>query len=132
MVFYRSPIGSSEPVKTAPRNGKQVDRGAPMAPEPSSQPNLEAIYGSVSTADIATSIKAVLAETKDGPRVVLAAEDITIQRMQGIDIGVEADRIKALGNFDVDIRVKGGTAVRRIVSVQAQAPAQAPAQATTQ
>ena len=79
-----------------------------------------AIYGSVSTADIAESIKAILAESEEGARVVLSAEDITIITEGGNVLGAEADRLKALGEFDVDIRVKGGEAVRRFISVLAQ------------
>ena len=79
-----------------------------------------AIYGSVSTADIVESVKAVLAETEEGARVVLSAEDITIVTDEGPAPGAEADRLKALGEFEVDIRVKGGELVRRFISVKAQ------------
>ena len=79
-----------------------------------------AIYGSVSTADIAESIKAILANTEEGARVVLSAEDVTIITNEGPMPGAEVDRLKALGEFEVDIRVKGGEAVRRFISVKAQ------------
>lgn len=84
------------------------------------KPQTVAIYGSVSTADIAESIKAILAESEEGARVVLSSEDITIITEGGNVPGAEADRLKALGEFDVDIRVKGGEAVRRFISVLAQ------------
>ena len=83
-------------------------------------PEVVSIYGSVSTADIAESIKAILAETEDGARVVLSPEDITILNDESLTPGAEADRIKALGDYDVDIRVKGGEAVRRSIIVKAQ------------
>lgn len=79
-----------------------------------------AIYGSVSTADIAASIKAVLAMDEEGARVVLGPEDVTIVNSKQEEHGAEADRIKALGVFDIEVRVKGGEAVRRTVSVQPQ------------
>lgn len=88
--------------------------------KPETVAQVAAIYGSVSTADIAESIKAILAQTEEGARVVLSAEDITIVTNGGIVPGAEADRLKALGEFEVDIRVKGGEAVRRFISVKAQ------------
>ena len=79
-----------------------------------------AIYGSVSTADIAASIKAALAMDEEGARVVLGPEDVTIVSGKGDEDGGEADRIKNLGEFEIDVRVKGGEAIRRIVRVQPQ------------
>ncbi len=78
---------------------------------------LVAIYGSVSVADIAEQVKAVLAATEEGARVVLGPEDIKIIRNEGQDAQAEADRIKMLGDFRVDIRVKGGDVVRRTVRI---------------
>lgn len=83
------------------------------------------IFGSVSTADMADSIKAVLAETNEGARVVIGAEDITIVQAEDDesgyqDKGIEGDRLKALGDFQVELRVKGGEAVVRTVSVKPQ------------
>lgn len=88
------------------------------------------IFGSVSTADMAESIKAVLAQTTEGARVVVGAEDIIIVQHQDDefgrqDEGVEGDRLKALGDFQVEVRVKGGEAVVRTVSVKAQEASQA-------
>ena len=66
-----------------------------------------------------------MAETKDGARVVIGAEDVTILREDGEEArhqerGIEGDRIKALGDFRVEARVKGGDPVVRTVSVRAQ------------
>lgn len=88
------------------------------------------IFGSVSTADMAESIKAALAQSTEGARVVVGAEDITIvqhgdDEIGNQDKGVEGDRLKALGDFQVEVRVKGGEAVVRTVSVQAQEVSQA-------
>ena len=86
---------------------------------------MAAIFGSVSTADIVESIKAVLAGTSEGARVVIGAEDITIIQNEHDEFGhqnngVEGDRLKVLGDFQVEIRVKGGKPVVRTVSVKAQ------------
>ena len=134
LEFYRTPIANPEPetrkeqqpARPFRRNQAASAAAADLAafedsmPKPQAEPQVVAIYGSVSTADIAESVKAVLAETEEGARVVLSAEDITITTEQAPVPGAEADRLKALGEFKVDIRVKGGEAVRRFISVKAQ------------
>lgn len=74
---------------------------------------------------MAESIKAVLAQTTEGARVVIGAEDIAIVQDKDDESGnqdkdIEGDRLKALGDFQVEVRVKGGEAVARMVSVKAQ------------
>lgn len=78
------------------------------------------IYGSVSTTDIAERVKAILRETKGGERVVVGADDITILNSNGEEVEQEADRLKMMGDFLVDIRVKKGDTVRRTVRILAQ------------
>ena len=61
--------------------------------------------------------------TGEGERVVIGAEDITIIRDEDGDSGtedrgIEGDRLKALGDFRVEVRVKGGEPVGRTVSIQ--------------
>lgn len=89
-------------------------------PPPKPQPI--SIFGSVSTADIIDSIKAILSETSEGGRVVLGPEDVKIIREKELeaDSDVGADRVKVLGDFEVNILAKGGSAVRRTVSVRAE------------
>ena len=68
-------------------------------------------------------MKALLSQTEEGARVVLAAEDVKILVPEGVeaqDVGIEGDRVKALGEFQVEARVKGGEAVVRTVRVKAQ------------
>lgn len=78
------------------------------------------IFGSVSTADMVDAIKAVLAEDEEGARVVLSAEDVYIDAEASEETGVEADRLKALGEYRVEIRPKGMVdAIRRGVSIRA-------------
>ena len=94
---------------------KVIDRD----PEP--KPGPIPIYGSVTTADITTNIKAVLAaraaEDDDSARVVLHAEDVFIvQEAQATD---ESDRIKALGDYEIEIRLLNAPVIRRKVRVEA-------------
>lgn len=71
----------------------------------------------MSTADIAANIKALLAEDKDGSRVVLLPEDISF-----VEVLEEKDRVKHLGIFEIDITLKGAAdVVRRAIKVTAQA-----------
>lgn len=96
-----------------------------MPLQKSVQPQVVHIFGSVSTADIAESIKAVLAGTSEGARVVIGAEDIAIIQHESDesghqDKGIERDRLKVLGDYQVEIRIKGGEPVIRTVSVKAQ------------
>ena len=61
---------------------------------------------------------------------MIGAEDITIIQDKDDetgheDRGIEGDRLKALGDFRVEVRVKGGEPVVRIVSVQAPVVSQA-------
>ncbi len=78
-----------------------------------------AIFGSVSNADIAEAVQALLNETKEGARVVIGADDVKIIRNEGEE-AAEADRLKALGEHQVEIHVKGGGTVMRTVSIKAQ------------
>lgn len=132
IIFYRTPIPEAEPPAPEPvtnprRRATSAAAELDAASEPTkpSKPRLTTIFGSVSTADIAESIKAVLAQTKEGARVVVGPEDINIVVQESAlaedhTNGIEGDRIKALGDFQVEIRVKGAETVARTVSVTAQ------------
>lgn len=140
LIFYRTPISAPEPeapIHQPPSRSRRATSSAAAEleaasvplPKPS-QPQLITIFGSVSTADMADSIKAVLAEKSGGARVVIGAEDIAIVQDEDDELGhqdkgIEGDRLKALGDFQVAIRVKGGEAVVRTVSVKAQETSQA-------
>ncbi len=132
IMFYRTPIiePESPPEETATRPRRAASSAAeeldaasePLKPP---KPQMATIFGSVSTADIAESIKAVLAQTRHGARVVIGPEDITIlaeedEQLGFQETGIEGDRIKALGDFQVEARVKGGDVIVRTVSVRAQ------------
>ena len=139
-MFYRTPIIAPEPeapIHEPPRRLRRAINSAAAELEAASQPlpkppqpQVVTIFGAVSTADIAESIKAVLAATREGARVVIGAEDIAIAQNKDDefghqDKGIEGDRIKTLGDFQVEVRVKGGEAVVRTVSVKAQEASQA-------
>ena len=125
--FYRPPIRTPEPeqdttllrTRTAASQAA-ADFAAASAPDPKPVPI--SIYGSVSTADIATNIKVALAPKvaydADVGRIVLSAEDIKLSHDD--ETAEDQERIKTLGDFQVDITVKGGQAVRRTVRVKAQ------------
>lgn len=97
--FYRTPISS---------------------PEPKTRLEDVAIYGSVSVVDIAEEVKNALGATEEGTRVVIEPEDIKIMHDEGRGAEVEGDRIKVLGDFAVEIQVKNGGEVKRIVRILAQ------------
>ena len=136
IIFYKSPITDPEPeIPESPTPRRATSPAAAVldaASEPlkRSKPSLATIYGSVSTADVVESMKAFLSQTEEGARVVLAAEDVKILVPEGLepqDIGIEGDRLKVLGEFQVEARVKGGEAVVRTVSVRrAQAEGNSP------
>lgn len=79
-----------------------------------------AIYGSVSVADIAEEVKSALRATDEGTRVVIEPEDIKIIDDERRGAEAEGDRIKVLGDFAVEIRVKNGGEVKRTVRILAQ------------
>ena len=75
------------------------------------------IYGSVTTADIAEAVRACLPKTDEGAMVVLGADDVKIVRTDN-ETDAEIDRFKTLGEFQVEIQVKGGEAVARTVVIK--------------
>lgn len=63
-----------------------------------------AIYGSVTTADVAATIKAALAHNDEAARVILNDADI---RFVTESEDADAQRVKELGVFKVEIQVPG-------------------------
>lgn len=140
LIINRTPINPPQPEvpvteppgrlrRSTSSAAAELDAASEPLPKPP-KPQLDTIFGSVSTGDMAESIKAILAETTEGARVVVGAEDITIIQDEDDEFGhqykgIEGDRLKALGNFQVEVRVKGGEAVARTVSVKAQEVSQA-------
>ena len=90
-------IPKSSTVSAAARAGKEEKAPASTG-----------IIGSVSTNDIATNLKAILAEDKQGAKVLLAPEDITF-----VEPTEEKGRVKQLGTFAIQ-------SIRRTIQVNAQ------------
>ncbi len=124
IIFYRVPIAIPEPQPAAPEPvGNSINAiggDAPIQKAPERIPSITRIYGSVSVADIAESIKAILATSEESARVVLAPEDIKIDESESEDVGIDADRLKALGEYQIEIHVKGVDPIRRRVNIRAQ------------
>ena len=130
ILFYRVPISDPKPPSSSTGEQRKDASPAAAALAAASSPKsmvdvptraeLETIFGSVSTSDMAEAIKAVLAGDDESARVVIAAEDIKIIGDGGMTGAIEGDRLKALGEFEVEIRVKGGGVMRRVVCVKAQ------------
>lgn len=99
-------------------------RSMPVKPSsvPTSTASTTAIYGSVSTADVANSIKAVLAENDEAAKIVFAEDDVRFVNVS-LDgqAAIETDKLKNLGEFEVEVRIKGvDTPVRKTVRVLPQ------------
>ncbi|KAH0562240.1 hypothetical protein GP486_003063 [Trichoglossum hirsutum] len=111
LIFYRPPIAAAQPGKALPRPGAAVSSAAAdlaAASEPPSSLEPTGIYGSVSTADVATSIRALLATDEEGSRVVISPEEIIfLNSISEEDELGDVDRVKRLGDFEVEIKVKG-------------------------
>lgn len=146
--FYRQPIEAPAPEPEAvpepepatpeeqPQQRKRRERtvsnaasdllAARLKPNPTQSPSLRssntttssepiAIYGSVSTGDIAVAMKAVLQTNEEASKVVISEQDVRF-----VDESVKGeDRVKTLGEFAVEVSVKGAPgAIRRMVRVQ--------------
>ncbi|KAF2687549.1 hypothetical protein K458DRAFT_441293 [Lentithecium fluviatile CBS 122367] len=89
---------------------------ASMASKPKAPAN--GIYGSVSTADVAATIKAALAHNDEAARVLLSENDVKFVTGHEED---DATRVKQLGTFQVEILVPGAAApLVRTVRVRAK------------
>ncbi|TKX20202.1 putative ribosomal protein L9 [Elsinoe australis] len=77
------------------------------------------IFGSVSTGDVVEMVRVAMGENEEASRVVVGEEDVRFVDVKGEDgkLG-ETDRVKSLGQYRVEIRVKGAEgAVSRPVRV---------------
>lgn len=114
--FYRAPIEMPDAAKAG--DTPQPDESGTPGPSASMYPDrTTSIYGSVTTLDVATNLKAMIAAHEDmAGRVVLNAEDIRF--VSGTD---DESRAKHLGDFDIEISVKGvAQPVRRQIRVLAE------------
>ncbi|KAI9661036.1 MAG: hypothetical protein M1821_009363 [Bathelium mastoideum] len=119
--FYRPKIEQDPqgPNKDTATAGAGSRAEVPLTAKGQTQSMLpDAIYGSVSIADVLSSVRAVLSNNDEASRIVLSEEDLTFQG------GIAEDSrsaIKRLGEFTVSIQVKGAaTPVRRTIRVLEQ------------
>ena len=127
--FYRTPVPAPPPPKKvssslASNSALSAAAVAAAATTESSKPDPQkptrtAIYGSVSTTDIAANLKAILWEDGEGSRVVLSPENILFVEQPTLE---GKDRVKHLGSFVIDIRFGPSESerVRRTITVKAQ------------
>jgi hypothetical protein len=112
LVFYRKPIPAPAPPPQAPSISPLV--ASANAPTTHDRNTPLAIFGSVSATDIVGHIKGLLVEDADGSRIILGPENIRF-----LGLAEDADRIKALGRWEVEVS-PGGTGlepVRKVVEI---------------
>jgi len=116
--FYRTPIANHEPKR--PADAGEAAAGESLRQTPPEMTDATQaganIYGSVAIGDVSTAIKAALSIHDPNGRILLADEDIKFIRAEtGEDA---ADRVKQLGEYDVEIKLKGhNDTIRRKVRV---------------
>lgn len=126
MDFFRQPI-PEEPTEPE-ANEEPVGKGAVAELFAARQKRDEkqaksmatqAIYGSVSTADVAAAVRAAMENNDESARVLIAETDIKF-----VDTDQEVEtlgRVKHVGSFPVEIMIKGAEAgLRRTVRVLPQ------------
>jgi hypothetical protein len=110
LTFTRKPIHTPapEPPATftlpASRRSPLLAHHDPEEPKPAPKEEVDtkAIFGSVSTGDILAAVKASLRSDPEAVRIPLEARGIRF-------IGEEGDRVKSLGEWEVEIAVPGAS-----------------------
>jgi len=134
LTFHRKPIPqpAAVPAPAPPAQPEQPKRSPLLAqhygtttpstePETTSSDEPTAIFGSVSTTDVLLAVRSDLALDPEASRIPLDARGI---RFVGLE--AETDRVKSLGEWEVEIDVPGASkftpevsVVRRVVKVVA-------------
>lgn len=132
--FYRQPIIEEKTPEPAPapeqyKKPKFTMGGAagdlmaarqrtPAPEKPRRKEEKQAIYGSVSVQDVLVAMRAAMATNDEAARVVLQEGDVNFVDLPESE---EMGKVKHVGEFSVDVRVKGAEeGVRRTVRVVAQ------------
>jgi hypothetical protein len=114
LTFYRKPIPTTPPpAHSTPNISPLIAKGTEEPDQQKTAPL--AIYGSVSASDIVSYIKGLLVNDSEGSRIVLEPEQIRFLGLEEED----ADRIKALGRWEIEIS-PGDSAlepVRKVVEI---------------
>lgn len=116
--FYRQPIEQES--QPRPRYGASgaadILTAAAMGNRAKAHP--DAIYGSVSTADLVQTIRAALAHNDEAARVILHEADVRF--VTGHEEG-DASRVKKLGVFKAEIQLQGAeAALTRTIRIRAK------------
>ncbi|KAJ4304945.1 hypothetical protein N0V90_000473 [Kalmusia sp. IMI 367209] len=116
--FARQPIEqeTSDKKRYGASDAADILNAVMASSKPKAAPN--AIYGSVSTADIVSTIKSALAHNDEAARVILSENDVKF--ITGHE-GDDTSRVKLLGTFKVEVRVPGAEeALTRNIRVRAK------------
>lgn len=116
--FYRTPIAAVETRREPEAKRTSQEEALQAAPPPKMTPRQspDNIYGSVSADDVDLAIKALLQNQGMGGLVTLPEEDIRFVHIAGTE--TEAPRIKKLGEYEYEIRIRGHEdVIRRAVRV---------------
>lgn len=106
----------SESKQQGASSAADIMNAAMMASKP--KPLKDAIYGSVSIADVIATIKSALAHNDEAARVILNENDVSFVTGHDKD---DASKVKQLGVFKVEIRVPGAEkALTRTIRVRAK------------
>ncbi|KAK4177678.1 hypothetical protein QBC36DRAFT_326538 [Triangularia setosa] len=93
-TFYRIPIPAP------PSNAATISPLVAVAAAQESQEGPVAIYGSVSTKDIASSIKGRIFDHEDGAQIIIEPTHVTVLGLKD-----ESNKIKELGRFEVKVSI---------------------------
>jgi hypothetical protein len=102
--FFRQRIDQDRESRQRPGASGAADilTAAAMASKPKA--HADAIYGSVSTADVVQTIRGALAHNDEAARVILNEADVVF--VSGHEEG-DTSRVKQLGVFKIEIRLPG-------------------------
>ena len=134
--FYRQPIieeKAAEEVEVEDKKPEPLLEGSGAAAElmaarrptakstkPDAKTGPTPIYGSVSALDVLQAVRATIARNDEAARVVLQEEDITFVDLPETEHS-EAGKVKHIGDFTVEIKVRGSDAViKRTVRIVPQ------------
>jgi hypothetical protein len=102
--FYRQRIEQEKEPRERVGASGAADILTAAAMGSKSKAHADAIYGSVSSADLVTTIKGALAHNDEAARVILNEADVKF--VSGHEEG-DASRVKQLGTFKVEIQLPG-------------------------
>ncbi|KAF1830707.1 hypothetical protein BDW02DRAFT_90102 [Decorospora gaudefroyi] len=102
--FYRQRIEQESPSKERMGASGAADILTAAAMASKAKAPVDAIYGSVSTADLVSTIRGALAHNDEASRVILNEADVKF--VSGHEEG-DTSRVKQLGTFKVEIRLPG-------------------------